>query len=387
MKNNIYNKDFFKDLINQDNKERKEYLDKTFSVTDLEQMACEFYYVVTKNLNKNLENEHEKDKCCCKEKMLLKDILNIRRNKMNANFSWTENYKGQLLKLNEKIMNGFSIAYKEAKAQFHVLKERIKSNESYLNGFNIKIKLTPFILEPNEDEYFLEERGKGIYYILYNLLPESLWSSTVGYEQELDNFFSEKYENNGENFNTSEYLEKGIFDDSFICWAMNELFIFNEILSWYDILKINEIWTEVHVNYQHFLENIGKGVFWNDGIQSLSENEAENIRQEYMSRFSKDMSGLPVEILIDETNSWDKICPFRRIKFQGNKSDKLDFRRMYSMSIEEKPRILVKNAEIDLTGEELQQVKDFVSKNREALINISEQKITLLDFARSLGNL
>jgi len=381
-----YNKDFFKDLINQDRKERKEYLDRTFSVTDLELMACEFYYVETKDLNINLENEHGID-FCGKEKILLKDILYVRKNKMNVNFSWNDNYKKQLLELNNKLLNGFSIAYKEAKAHFQVLKERIISNEPYLNGFNIEIKLKPFILVPNEDEYFLEERRKGIYYILYNLLPESLWSSTVAYEQELDKFFSEKYENNGENFNTSEYLEKGIFDDSFICWAMNELFIFNEILSWYDILKINEIWTEVHVNYQHFLDNIGKGVFWNNGIQSLSENEAENIRQEYMVRFSKDMSGLPVEILVDEMNIWEKICSFRRIKFQGNKSSKIDFRKMYSMSIEENPRVLVKNAKIDLSDDELQQVKDFVSKNREALINISEQKITLLDFARSLGKL
>jgi len=156
------------------------------------------------------------------------------------------------------------------------------------------------------------------------------------------------------------------------------------ILSWYDILKINEIWVEVNVTHQHFIESIGKNTFWDDCIQSLSDNEAENIRQEYQSRLSKDMTGLPVEIVVDEMNCWEKIGPFRRIKFQGNKK-KLDYRKLYSMSIEETPRILVKNAQIDLTEEELQQVKDYVSKNRKLLINMSKGDIGVIDYAEKLG--
>jgi hypothetical protein len=201
----------------------------------------------------------------------------------------------------------------------------------------------------------------------------------------LDRLITHKYELDGENFNTNEYLGNKTFDDSFICWGMYELFIINKILSWYDILKINEIWVEVKVTHQHFIENIGKGIFWDEGIQSLSDNEAENLRQEYLSSLQKDMSGLPVEVWVDEMNCWQKTGHFRRIKFQGNKSNKYDFRKMYSMSIEKKPRILVKDAQIDLSDEELQQVKDFVSKHRKLLISMAKGNIDLIDFAEKTG--
>jgi hypothetical protein len=99
------------------------------------------------------------------------------------------------------------------------------------------------------------------------------------------------------------------------------------------------------------------------------------------------MSGLPVEMLVDEMSAWDKMGPYKRVKFQGNKDDKIDFKRMYSMSIEKEPRMLVKDAQIDLSDEELQQVKDFVSKNRKSLIKMSNGKISLIDFVESLGNI
>ena len=279
------------------------------------------------------------------------------------------------------------MAYDEARKQFNIMKERIKNNDTYLKGFNISIKLNPFILEPNKDEYYMEEKGKGIYYLLYNMLPDILWSDyLIADEHDLDNIVSRKYEDDKENYNNNEYLGgDGNFDDRFICWGMYDLFMNSSgILSWYDILKINEIWVEVNVTYQHFLENIGKETFWDDGIQSLSDNEAENIRQEYMSRLSKDMSGLPVDIYVDELNCWEKIGPFRRIKFEGNK-EKSDYKNIYSMSIEENPRVLVKDAKIDLTDEELQQVKDYVSKNRKLLIKMAEGKFYFMDYCEKLG--
>jgi hypothetical protein len=97
------------------------------------------------------------------------------------------------------------------------------------------------------------------------------------------------------------------------------------------------------------------------------------------------MSGLPVEMLVDEMSAWERMGPYKRVKFQGNNDDKIDFKKMYSMSIKKEPQILVKDAQIDLSDVELQQVKDFVSKNRKALINMANRKISLLDFVESLG--
>ena len=373
-------------MINKSEDERVNYFEEWCSITDLESIACVLYYEITKGLQRNLSNEFGEG-TCKKEKDLIEDILNIRRRKLDDNFIWTDYYKKQFLELNETLMNGFSMAYDEAKAQFQILKERINRKDSYLNGFNIDIKLSPLILEPNEDDYILEERGNGICYLLYNILPDTLWADSVYYENDnLNDLNMKKYENDDENYNINEYLGNKQFADSFICWGMYDLLsCSSKVLSWYDILKINEIWVEVNITHQHFIDDIGKGTFWNDGVQSLSDNEAENFRQEYMSRLSKDMSGLSVEMLVDEMSAWERMGPYKRVKFQGNNDDKIDFKKMYSMSIEKEPQILVKDAQIDLSDEELQQVKDFVSKNRKALINMSNGKISLLDFAESLG--
>jgi hypothetical protein len=396
LSNTIYDKDFFQNLMKDSDEKRTLFLRDWNSVTDLEYRICDFYYDITKELRRNLSGEYadwgESNELglfckgvCRKEKELLQEMLKVRRWKLDSNFSWNENYKKQLIELNEKVMKGFSMAYDEARKQFDIMKERIKNNDSYLKGFIIEIKLTPFILEPNEVEYYLEERGKGIYYLLYNVLPKILWLDNFVADEDVEDNIHMRYENDGENYNINEYLGEEIFDDSFICWGMYDLFYnCRNILSWYDILKINEISVEVNVTNKHFIENIGKGSFWDDGIQSLSDNEAENIRQEYMSRISSEESGLPAEIAVEDINCWEKKGPFRRIKFQGDHK-KLDYRKLYSMSIEENPRVLVKDAQIDLTDDELQQVKDYVSKNRKLLIKMAEGKISFLDYYEKTG--
>jgi len=104
-----------------------------------------------------------------------------------------------------------------------------------------------------------------------------------------------------------------------------------------------------------------------------------------MSRIDAKMSGLPVDIYVDEIDSWEKIGTHRRIKIQGSKKDRDDWKKRYSMSIERKPRVLVKDAQIDLTDEELKQVKKFVSKNRHLLTSMAKGKFTMTDFAEKLG--
>jgi len=52
------------------------------------------------------------------------------------------------------------------------------------------------------------------------------------------------------------------------------------------------------------------------------------------------------------------------------------------MSIEENPRVLVKNAEIELTGDELKQIKYFVIRNKKNLLKLINQKIDILDFVK-----
>jgi hypothetical protein len=368
--NTIYDKFFFESLLKQNPEKRKGELEKFYSITDIELIACTFY-----NLKHGFDKNVFKE-----ERDLLNDILKIRAYKLDRNFTWTEQYKKQLLELNEKIMNGFSAANNEAKRVFENLTKRVNAKDAFLNDFEIEVKLTPFILELDKDDN-PTENWEGIYSILCNILPNHLWTDHAGGGSGWTSCL--RYENDG--ISCGAEIFHGHFDDHYICYGMYELRdCSRHILSWYDILKINEIWIEVKACHQHFIENIGKGKFWDDSMQSLSDNEAENLRQEYMGRLSKDMTGLPVEIFVDEMNAWENTGPFKRIKFQGNTNDKIDFKKMYSMSIDEKPHILVKNAEIDLTADELKQVKDFVSKNKKCLLQMAKGNMGILDFAKKI---
>jgi hypothetical protein len=349
---------YYENLVKKGDKEVLKHFKKWCSITDLENLACDIFYEIHKlNCHNIIKTPLKNDKSLLERLLVI--VLKYRSKILNQNFVWTEEYKKQLFELNKKLKHGFSAAYNEAKILFDTLIHKVKSNDLFLNDFNIEIKLSPLILEPNEKDYTLEERNKSIYYVLYNTLPKDLWTDTI--------FAFDEYNNDCYRFG--------------FAWCQ---LLSCKILSWYDILKINEIWVEVNVTHQHFIENIGKGKFWDDGIQSLSDNESENLRQEYMDRLSKEMTGLPVEMLVDELGAWEKIGPYKRVKFQGNKENKSDFKKMYSMSIEKSPRILVKDAVIDLSDNELEQVKIFVSKNMKQLLQLEKGKIDIIGFMEAI---
>jgi hypothetical protein len=86
---------------------------------------------------------------------------------------------------------------------------------------------------------------------------------------------------------------------------------------------------------------------------------------------SKSESNLPVIIWVDEFGIWDKY-----IKFQKDKSDKGDIRELIRMSIEDEPKILDENAQHDLSDDELQQIKEYVKKNKRRLLAMCKKKAT-----------
>ena len=192
MSDTMYDKDFFIDFLKDTFEERKDYLENNCSILDIENMACDLYYGVTKQLSWNITDDFG-ESCCNKERELLKEILLARLIKLESNFAWTEVYKKQLVELNDKVMESFTKAYDEAKMHFRILKDRMNSNDHFVQGFNIDIVLKPFILELNEEEFYLEERGKGIYYLLYNIIPDILWSDDIYYEHDLEEEKEKKY--------------------------------------------------------------------------------------------------------------------------------------------------------------------------------------------------
>jgi len=91
-------------------------------------------------------------------------------------------------------------------------------------------------------------------------------------------------------------------------------------------------------------------------------------------------SNLPVNIKIDDDGSWTNLCGKKIILFQTNKNDDTDYNKLLPMSIENEPKILVKNQKIDLEQSEIDQIKYFVKECQKELLQISAGKICTLDF-------
>lgn len=110
------------------------------------------------------------------------------------------------------------------------------------------------------------------------------------------------------------------------------------------------------------------------------QNLAENIRIEEMATLRKRRSGLPVNLYLDDAKSWARSGHWKRIKFQPDKGDSPNTRSMVPMSIDDNPRILVKNLNTSLSSEDIEQVRNFVKLNKELLLLLSDAKIDFGDF-------
>jgi hypothetical protein len=230
--------------LKQSYDEKSHYFRDMCSITNLENLACEYH-----NLSRRYSHNHTRD-----ETDLLNRILLERRIKLDSHFKWTEKNKKQLLELNDKIIDGFKKAYDEATKLYEQLSQNIISNDYFLKDCEIEIKLTPFILEPDNETGELTESWEGIYSVLCSSLPEYLWADDIfdgRFDSEHLRFLKDDTNWNGEYFN-------GNFNDYYIGYGIHQL-LDCHTFSWVDTLRINEIWVEVKVDHQNFIENIGKG--------------------------------------------------------------------------------------------------------------------------------
>lgn len=65
-----------------------------------------------------------------------------------------------------------------------------------------------------------------------------------------------------------------------------------------------------------------------------------------------------------------------RLKFQNNKSDKLDKSSLIPLSIEDNPKILIKNYKLEISSKELMEICDWVSINKDLLLKHWNGEIT-----------
>jgi len=93
----------------------------------------------------------------------------------------------------------------------------------------------------------------------------------------------------------------------------------------------------------------------------------------------------PANIFIDDGGLWTNIGNKRIILFQVNSNEYRDFNEIIPMSIENTPKIMVKNKKIDLSNEEIEKIKDFVKNCQEELMQIANDKISAIEFFEKIN--
>jgi hypothetical protein len=114
------------------------------------------------------------------------------------------------------------------------------------------------------------------------------------------------------------------------------------------------------------------------------ENLFENANIQEMATLRKSYSGLPANLYLDDAGSWSKSSHWKRIKFQPNTGDRPVTQNMIPMSIEDDPKILVKNAKIALDAKQIDQIKAFVQINKNLLLQLADAKIDIFEFGRRM---
>ena len=99
-----------------------------------------------------------------------------------------------------------------------------------------------------------------------------------------------------------------------------------------------------------------------------------------MANISQNTTGLDVIIWVQTDNTqsaWKHNLP--RIKFQNNTATKIQINELIPISISDEPKILLKNNDLNkikISQEQINEVKLWIVKNKEILIDYWKEKIT-----------
>ena len=100
----------------------------------------------------------------------------------------------------------------------------------------------------------------------------------------------------------------------------------------------------------------------------------------YMGNFSQNATGLDVIVWVQTINTQSNVKHnLPRIKFQNNTSTKVQINELIPISISDNPQILLSNNDLNkikISQEQINEVKLWIVKNKEILIDYWEEKIT-----------
>ncbi|MDR0412934.1 MAG: hypothetical protein LBH61_03925 [Dysgonamonadaceae bacterium] len=180
----------------------------------------------------------------------LKEMLFERRKHLDDSFVWTPEAVQRFVMINDKIQDCFDkLLVEQIQVHSNLTKRLADKDEKFLNDFNLDVRVVPFVV--SLDEKGDEMENDGIFEVLFELVkPISLKFIGAGIES------GEIYFDRSLNWNiaTPAFRCKEL-ENVYIGYHLHEL---SDHCYWAitDILCINEIWGEVVIEYQHFVENI-----------------------------------------------------------------------------------------------------------------------------------
>jgi hypothetical protein len=201
------------------------------SASELEAMAIELYPRGKKRINEDL---------------YLEDILEWRKYKMNENFVFTPEVIEKLLWIDKEIKHCVNQLHKKGKQVVRNLERMINKKDAFFNDYEMDLLIYPTIIEWSdncEEECETEDKIFEVMdYAHYDRAPISIHfrclDSDETYFEEVE-CWNMPFARNTEFANYKVgFITHKLFDHT--DWSLP------------DIIRINEIWCDLRVEYQHF---------------------------------------------------------------------------------------------------------------------------------------
>lgn len=123
---------------------------------------------------------------------------------------------------------------------------------------------------------------------------------------------------------------------------------------------------------------------FDDGVAWKDFWDYENDHLGEMATLRKSRSGLPVNLYLDDSQSYKKGGHWKRIKFQADKGNSPNTRDMIPMSIEDEPRIMAGASRVNLSSSDIEKVRDFVKANKDLLLKLADFEIDFPEFVQKM---
>jgi hypothetical protein len=122
--------------------------------------------------------------------------------------------------------------------------------------------------------------------------------------------------------------------------------------------------------------------FWGPFLERFSGRD----ELEEMSTLKKDMTGLPVNIWVDDSSAYIRGRHAKRIKFQGDYGSKTNAGNLFSMMLSRSdPQIPVKQLpKLRLPSKDVEKIKAFVKNNADLLDKLADEKINIGVFLQQM---